>query len=807
MKQAVKKLIGCLLVFVLIIGLFNFFPALKNPKDFYIDAKAESGFASEIEDEGVYYIKNQHSKLYLDIANNSTSSGAGLLQYGYSGYPNQQFKVNKYSDSTGTYYTFTPMNCAYLTSPKVLEVLGNSSANDAIVQTGTKGVSTNQKFRIISTGNGDNSFVIKTGSSSYSKCITVSGASKNSGAKIIQYSYYNHGTDDNDHWYFEKTPVFNGTYYLKNQRSGKYLDIQGNKTESGTKLIQYEYNGSTNQQFKIVPYSQGGYTITPVVCDTASANTAVEIKDGTLSNRTAIQLGTKNFSNSKQRFNIIPTGNADGAFKIIAFGDKDNYKCMTVSGASSENSAEVILYDYGNDGVNDNDHWYFEDITPLNQKKLIALKTYSQKVIEFVCPDNKLYTVETFKYGAQTSDPVIAVCGLASAYYEDDNSGDGKQAKISFKGEKGRLIEIFIWSNNTAEKHCYIQLRKQKAALFGGKYNNIDTTSDLSTPASVLTGLYDCHRHYESDTEFLRLDERKMQTYNSEIMFFAGHGGVNSASFVSGGITGYDLSDMNNVKVAVWASCKSSALNTVGQSLVTYSVLKGAKAALGFNETIDNSSAKRFTDKFFEGLADGKSVSAAAAAASKLIFLDSSVKDYVIGGDGNTVVITPTGNPQTTALMNTRSAISHYDISLLTRFLSVCEYETESFADGSIRYYKTLNGYRTNQYIDLENGIITSSNYSTTNDDAPILPNVVDTKKILTDDVSLVKLQAFQRDPSVSVDSQIYYYFNDCEYIPVEVNFITYLNEERYQDIICINLNTGEEIAYESFAYLEGNEL
>lgn len=109
MKQTFKKLIGCLLVFVLIIGLFNFFPAVKESEMFYIEAKAESGFASEIEDEGVYYIKNQHSKLYLDIANNSTSSGAGLLQYGYSGYPNQQFKVNKYSDSTGTYYTFTPM--------------------------------------------------------------------------------------------------------------------------------------------------------------------------------------------------------------------------------------------------------------------------------------------------------------------------------------------------------------------------------------------------------------------------------------------------------------------------------------------------------------------------------------------------------------------------------------------------------------------------------------------------------------------------------------------------------------------------
>lgn len=153
-------------------------------------------------------------------------------------------------------------------------------------------------------------------------------------------------------------------------------------------------------------------------------------------------------------------------------------------------------------------------------------------------------------------------------------------------------------------------------------------------------------------------------------MFFAGHGGVNSASFVSGGITGYDLSDMNNVKVAVWASCKSSALNTVGQSLVTYSVLKGAKAALGFNKTIDNSSAKRFTDKFFESLADGKSVSAAAVAASKLLFLDSSVKDYLIAGNGNTVVTTPTVNAQTTTFLSDSLATCHYDASLLARFLS-----------------------------------------------------------------------------------------------------------------------------------------
>lgn len=601
-------------------------------------------------------------------------------------------------------------------------------------------------------------------------------------------------------------PAFNGTYYVKNQKSGKYLDIQGNKTESGTKLIQYEYNGSTNQQFKIVPYSQGGYTLTPVVCDTVSAYTAMEIKDGTLSNGTTIQLGSKNFSNSKQRFNIIPTGNADGAFKIMAFGDTNNYKCLTVSNASGENSAGIILYDYGNDGVNDNDHWYFEDITPLNQKKLVTLQTYSQKVIEFVCPDNKLYTVETFKYGTQSSDPIIAVCGLASAYYEDDNSGGSNQAKISFKGEQGRLIEIFIWSNNTIGKSCYVQLRKQKAALFGGEYNNINTTSDLSTPASVLTGLYDCHRHYESSAEFTRADERKLETYNSEIMFFSGHGNVNYAKFVSGDIDGTDLENMNNVKVAVWSSCYSSALDSLGNSLVTCSISAGAKSSLGFNQSIPEGDARKFTNKFFEELANGETVSSAALAAKKLFIVPAfmaKIKDYVIGGDGNTVVTTPTGIQTANYALSNTNNIASYDNSLLVHFLNACEYGAEAFGENEVRYYKKINGCWSNQYIDVENGSIISTNYSPENDEKPVLSSAIDTATLVTDNVNINRLNTLRTDPSISVDTCRVYYFDGNAFIPVELNYITYLNENVYQDIVCVNLNTGEEIAYENFAYLE----
>ena len=803
MKKLAKRIITCLLTAVLC---YSFGPFFTTAQEIVVETKADSvsnGYVSEVQDGGIYYIKNQRSNLYLDVDNNSTSSGTALLQYSYKGYPNQQFKLTKYSDSGGIFYTFTPMNCAYLDAVKVVEVKGNSSANDVSIQTGNYTGSANQKFKITPTGNNDNSFVIKTGSSSYSKCITVSGASKDPKAKIIQYSYYNHGTDDNDHWYFEELPIFNGTYYVKNQKSGKYLDVQGNSTETGTKLIQYKYNGSTNQQFKIVPHSQGGYTFTPVVCDVEYANTAVEIKDGTLTNRTAIQLGTKNFTNPKQRFNIIPTGNGEGAFKIMAFGDADNLKGLAVSGASTSDSAEIVLYDYGNNGTNDNDHWYFEDITPLNQKKLVNLKNYSQKVIEFVCPDNKLYTVETFKYGSQNSDPVIAVSGLTSGYYQDDNGGEGNQAKISFHGEKGKLIEVFIWGKTTESKSCYIQLRKQKAALFGGEYGDIDTTSDLSVPASELAGLYDCHKYYDYSSNFTGIDERNLKAFNSEIMFFSGHGNINFAKFVEGEIYTSNLNDMSYVKVAVWSSCYSSLPDGTGTSLVTGSVAAGAKSALGFNKSIPEFDARKFTNKFFEELADGKTVASAAQSAKSQFLFPVSIKDYVIAGDGNTVVTTPDGIQTANYTLSSYNNATAYDNSLLTHFLSVCEYDTELLGENQIRYYKKINGCLSSQYIDVSNGNIISTNYCPENDEKPVLPALIDTSAPPSENEVINRLKLLREDSSALVDSYRIYYFDGNAFVPVELNYITYLDETRYQDCICINLHTGEEIAYESFAYLE----
>lgn len=61
--------------------------------------------------EGIYYIQNKFSGLYLDVANGSSNNGANILQYTYKGSTNQQFKIEKQSD--GNYAILTrASNCA-----------------------------------------------------------------------------------------------------------------------------------------------------------------------------------------------------------------------------------------------------------------------------------------------------------------------------------------------------------------------------------------------------------------------------------------------------------------------------------------------------------------------------------------------------------------------------------------------------------------------------------------------------------------------------------------------------------------------
>ena len=105
-----------------------------------LSAKAEDG--RNIAD-GVYYIRNLNSGKYMDINWARTADGTEVIQYGFHGDLNQQFKVTRESDG---YYSIKPMHCQ--SSALDLRSVSGANSNGTDAQIRTFRNYTEQKFTI-----------------------------------------------------------------------------------------------------------------------------------------------------------------------------------------------------------------------------------------------------------------------------------------------------------------------------------------------------------------------------------------------------------------------------------------------------------------------------------------------------------------------------------------------------------------------------------------------------------------------------------------------------------------------------------
>ncbi|MGN0612397.1 MAG: RICIN domain-containing protein [Porcipelethomonas sp.] len=104
----------------------------------------------------------------------------------------------------------------------------------------------------------------------------VANAAAENGANVQQWG--SDGTSVHDIWKFYSAG--NGYYYIASAvgDGGTYvLDVAGKKTDNGTNIDIYKYNGGTNQQFMLTDNGNGSYKIKTAV---TGENSAVEVADG-----------------------------------------------------------------------------------------------------------------------------------------------------------------------------------------------------------------------------------------------------------------------------------------------------------------------------------------------------------------------------------------------------------------------------------------------------------------------------------------------------------------------------------------------
>lgn len=89
-------------------------------------------------------------------------------------------------------------------------------------------------------------------------------------------------------------PLAGGMCYMVNQRSGRSLDVPDAKKEDGIQLIQYSYNGNSQQKMTVSPVD-GGFTIKPSHADMYLAD-----QDGKL-----VQISDPTAENAKWTFAVV----------------------------------------------------------------------------------------------------------------------------------------------------------------------------------------------------------------------------------------------------------------------------------------------------------------------------------------------------------------------------------------------------------------------------------------------------------------------------------------------------------------------
>ena len=70
---------------------------------------------------------------------------------------------------------------------------------------------------------------------------------------------YTYDQWDSQKWIFEK--VDSSYYKIVNKNSGKVLDVCGLSQNENAQVVQYEYTGGWNQQWKVTTTSDGKYKI------------------------------------------------------------------------------------------------------------------------------------------------------------------------------------------------------------------------------------------------------------------------------------------------------------------------------------------------------------------------------------------------------------------------------------------------------------------------------------------------------------------------------------------------------------------
>ena len=136
-----------------------------------------------------------------------------------------------------------------------------------------------------------------------------------------------------------------GTYFIGNRETGKYIDLEDSGTADGTNIQQWDFHGDVQSQWNIT-LDQHGYYMIQSVC----TGKYIGVENSSSSIHAKIKQYSFHRTSPGIRWLITPT--ASGAYKFTCQAAEDTNMVMIVpSSGSTANGTDLKQYPYANNAV------------------------------------------------------------------------------------------------------------------------------------------------------------------------------------------------------------------------------------------------------------------------------------------------------------------------------------------------------------------------------------------------------------------------------------------------------------------------
>lgn len=610
-----------------------------NQENPVIQTKANSIASSQkhepvpgIYDGAIYFLRNAANNTYMDVDNEGTASGTNISTYQFHGKLNQQFKFRYLGNEQ---FELIPMG-----SPGTVVRAVDTSTGTNIAIDATRSADTRFKVTLVE----DGKYVLYSSSHNFTDAVGFDTVRPNN---VLQQNYNNYANKEHAHWYLEcmDTNVYDNyeKYFIRNVRTGLYLDIVERGETDGTIAHARSLIGSENTQFrKFYCEEENAYQIAPV------HNPQLRLTFNVNNQLVLCKEGTNN-----QYFKEEAIGTDDlgrNTYRIVpSVGGYAHYLNM------GDAMGEDPTYRYVTFGDDSDDLWVLEPVY-FDATEVYRLEIGEQKQTGVAGNGNKtvllFQSTRLSRYKLEINSeflyPIsIAVydnfTGAEPAFcFPNDEHAFTTIYDVCF--ERGHIYYIEIESLGEAYSPFSIRLR-QFAATYHSN-NQSDLTSDEGIEA--LTAYSNWMNWYVTKKAGMTSARAKSEIipyigerdFNSEIFIYSGHGnpGILGYEGSSPFFTSLDLPDMSQCELAIFAACHSATATAALKSIVQQSIDNGAKSVIGWKASIYDSDSNIFLYKFLHALYYGDTVTEAknhATQSSQFNYTEAIVAAIVLAGDAS----------------------------------------------------------------------------------------------------------------------------------------------------------------------------